>query len=562
MDPISVEFLPDDGARMMWNRPGKFITAAALTFIAAVTPRETMAQSAGTRYLSDTAWTSATNGWGPAEKNMSNGEASAGDGRTITLNGKTYAKGLGVHAGSEVRFNLGGSCSAFTSDLGVDDEVGSNGSVVFQVWGDGLKLYDSGMLYGYSTTQQAKVDITGKSQLSLVVTDAGNGNAFDHADWASAQVTCSGAVQNPGTTPTTVLTQTLRITSADNGKTFSNYRISTTSGDCIEIIGAANVTIENSNIGPCGTNNSKSPSRGVYVHAGSKAINLYDNYIHVENLASGCCDSHNGVFLDTVSGITIQGNVIAYGETNIESSWSNGITVTGNFLLNPRGPFPRGQNFQSGGAGAGNLTIQNNYMLSSVDTNKYLYPEVQEDSVNIGTKTDGYVIQNNYITGGHSGSGCGAISDDGANHGKFLNNILLNTGQCGIGIASGTNQVIGNRVLNTTPVPGAGNTGMGVWAANSPCGPTTVDGNTSTEVRTDGYSSGYWNGGGCNPVSCLNGSTSIDGCNTFDYGAGRTAYNKLRQDAAMTAPPLIPPAPKTCVAKSPYSTQTSLPGCK
>jgi hypothetical protein len=358
----------------------------------------------------------------------------------------------------------------------------------------------------------------------------------------------------------TVLTTTLHITSADNGKTFSNYRISTTSGDCVDISGATNVTIENSNIGPCGTNNSRSPSRGVYVHASSNAINLYDNYIHVENLASGCCDSHNGVFLDTVSGITIQGNVIAYGETNIESSWSNGITVTGNFLLNPRGPFPRGQNFQSGGAGAGNLMIQNNYMLSSVDTSQYMYPEAQEDSINIGRNTDSFVIQNNYITGGHSGSGCGAISDDGANHGTFMNNILLNTGQCGIGIASGSNRVIGNKILNLTPVPTAGNTAIGVWSTRSPCGPTTLDGNISTELKTDGYSSGYWNGGGCDPVSCLDGS-AIRSCNTFDYGSRRTAYALLMADPAVMRPPLIPPEPKKCVAKSPYSTQLSFPGC-
>jgi hypothetical protein len=29
-------------------------------------------------------------------------------------------------------------------DVGVDDEVGVNGSVVFQVWADGAKIFDSG----------------------------------------------------------------------------------------------------------------------------------------------------------------------------------------------------------------------------------------------------------------------------------------------------------------------------------------------------------------------------------------------------------------------------------
>ena len=66
--------------------------------------------------LSDLTPTSATNGWGPYEKNMSNGEAGAGDGRTITLNGTTYAKGLGVHASSDLTFNLNKQYSQFFSD--------------------------------------------------------------------------------------------------------------------------------------------------------------------------------------------------------------------------------------------------------------------------------------------------------------------------------------------------------------------------------------------------------------------------------------------------------------
>ena len=49
-------------------------------------------------YLSNLTWTSAINGWGPAEKDESNGESLSGDGTTITLNGQTYTKGLGVHA--------------------------------------------------------------------------------------------------------------------------------------------------------------------------------------------------------------------------------------------------------------------------------------------------------------------------------------------------------------------------------------------------------------------------------------------------------------------------------
>jgi hypothetical protein len=85
----------------------------------------------GSTYVSDLTWTSATNGWGPVEKDRSNGGLAAGDGRTITLNGTPYAKGLGAHAASDVRYSLGAGCTRFRADVGVDDEVGMNGSVIF-----------------------------------------------------------------------------------------------------------------------------------------------------------------------------------------------------------------------------------------------------------------------------------------------------------------------------------------------------------------------------------------------------------------------------------------------
>src|SRR4029079_7737751 len=43
-------------------------------------------------YLSDLKWESATNGWGPVEKDQNNGSDSANDGTTLKLNGVTYAK--------------------------------------------------------------------------------------------------------------------------------------------------------------------------------------------------------------------------------------------------------------------------------------------------------------------------------------------------------------------------------------------------------------------------------------------------------------------------------------
>jgi NPCBM/NEW2 domain len=139
-------------------------------------------------YVSDFTPTAQTNGWGPYERNRSNGEQGAADGRVITLNGVTYGKGLGCHAASDLRFNLNAQYKTFLTDIGLDDEVGTNGSVIFQIWLDGVKVYDSGVMRGATATKQATLDVTGKRELRLVITNGGDNLNYDHADWANARL--------------------------------------------------------------------------------------------------------------------------------------------------------------------------------------------------------------------------------------------------------------------------------------------------------------------------------------------------------------------------------------
>ena len=138
-------------------------------------------------YVSDLDFTS-TNGFGPLEKDMSNGEDAPNDGKTISLGGTTYTKGLGVHASSEVTVALGGAYKTFLADVGVDDEVEDRGSVVFKVLVDGATMFDSGVMTGSSETKNVSVDVTGKQELKLVVDIGGDDDASDHADWARARL--------------------------------------------------------------------------------------------------------------------------------------------------------------------------------------------------------------------------------------------------------------------------------------------------------------------------------------------------------------------------------------
>jgi NPCBM/NEW2 domain len=150
------------------------------------------------------------NGWGPIEVNMANGDDVNdtsgqyynGHEPPLTLKTGAVAKGLGVHASSSVEFPLGGQCSSFNALVGLDqaylDKAGH--TVNFQVLVDGNVKRESGVLNKDSAPVNLKVDLTGGKVLKLVVTDGGDGNSYDHADWAEAKVACDG-VSNPQPQP-------------------------------------------------------------------------------------------------------------------------------------------------------------------------------------------------------------------------------------------------------------------------------------------------------------------------------------------------------------------------
>ena len=251
--------------------------------------------------------------------------------------------------------------------------------------------------------------------------------------------------------------------------------------------------MRNSNIGPCKLN-------AIRI-TGSSNVTIVDNYIHSEHRPATCCDTNDGVFASNSNRLLIQGNVIAFNESNVELNAATDVDIIGNYLLNPLGPFPQGQPVQSWNGGR-NITVLNNYMRSLTDTNLYPLAADQVDAVNFGF-TSGIRVENNYVTGGKDPSGCGLLSDQGANNAQFLNNTLVRTGQCGIGIANGTDQIVdGNRIFNDTAVSGGGNVALYVWSQypNS-CGPVRVTNNTLYGVKPNGTPSSYWNGGGCGPVT-------------------------------------------------------------
>lgn len=137
-------------------------------------------------YLSDRPWVSASSGWRTVLKDL------AVSGNPLRIDGTAYAKGLGTHANSEIVYDLEPADATFHAVVGIDDvqRTSPNSSVVFQVIADGVVMYDSGLMRAmpYSPPQQIDLDVLGVERLVLKVTDGGNTNNSDHADWGDAKI--------------------------------------------------------------------------------------------------------------------------------------------------------------------------------------------------------------------------------------------------------------------------------------------------------------------------------------------------------------------------------------
>ncbi|WP_051348762.1 glycoside hydrolase family 2 TIM barrel-domain containing protein [Peribacillus kribbensis] len=140
-----------------------------------------------TLYLSDMDWKSATTGWSSIQKDKSV------DGNALTLAAgsgtRVYEKGIGTHANSEIIYDLDGKgFSTFQTFVGLDQETNGSGSIQFQVYLDGASVFDSGKMTKSTPAKLVDLNVKGKSELKLVVTDAGDGNSNDHADWADPKL--------------------------------------------------------------------------------------------------------------------------------------------------------------------------------------------------------------------------------------------------------------------------------------------------------------------------------------------------------------------------------------
>ncbi len=132
----------------------------------------------------------ARQGWGAPGVDRSVG------GKPLRIAGQHFAHGFGTHAPAELDLALKGGAERFTASVGIDDEEGAtlgNGSVEFIVSGDGSVRWRSGIMHGGEAAKRVDLDVRGIATLVLTVSDGGDGNGGDHADWADAVLQVSGA---------------------------------------------------------------------------------------------------------------------------------------------------------------------------------------------------------------------------------------------------------------------------------------------------------------------------------------------------------------------------------
>jgi hypothetical protein len=112
------------------------------------------------------------------------------NGGTLSVAGQTFSKGIGTHAPAKIEYDLEGKYQRFEAEVGVDDAMKDHkeSSIVFQVFADDKKLFDSDIMKINDKVKTVNVALEGVETLTLIVTDAGDGMNCDHAVWGNARL--------------------------------------------------------------------------------------------------------------------------------------------------------------------------------------------------------------------------------------------------------------------------------------------------------------------------------------------------------------------------------------
>lgn len=488
-----------DGTDHSWVSPDNGLTDHDATSV----DLKAQGLNSGNNKLSEQPWTAADNGWGPIERNMSVGEKSSNDGRKMSINGKTYDNGFGAHANSTMKFAIDGQCKRFISDVGMDDEVGNRGTVIFKVYADDVKLFDSGRMTGGDAAKTVNVDVSGRKELKLVVTDAGDNNYFDHANWAGAVLMDCNVAGKPAPTPPA---PTPPSPPPSNNVQYSGPLVITKGGTyrgnwqsldpnvpAVTVSTREPVVIEGSNLRGRGE-----LVRGWFMDLTVRNSNAYGMNPNVAGRHAGRFIAAEEVRNLRVENNYMEGTSGIYVNQYAGSGSGQTIKILRNKVKNIDGRKSDGRGGYNGQRyyvqfaqiakvqGVSGMEIAWNEVInepgkSSLEENINLYSTS-------GTSSSRMQIHDNYIQGAFavdpsdgSYSGGGIMLGDGpvgnmkeaGGYVDVYNNQIVSTSNQGVGIAGGHNhKVFNNRILSSGRLPTgqinkAQNVGIYVWDINN-----------------------------------------------------------------------------------------------
>ncbi|MGZ3944609.1 MAG: right-handed parallel beta-helix repeat-containing protein [Mucilaginibacter sp.] len=149
-----------------------------------------------------------------------------------------------------------------------------------------------------------------------------------------------------------------------------------------------------------------------------------------------------GINISGCKNVRVSGTYLYNVATGVYAVSSQGINVSGNFGLNMKGPYPRGQFVQFDNVtGTGNRINSNKFQ-------NILGQSTPEDAISIyessGTSTDPMQVNSNQIRGGGPSSTGGGImlGDKGGAYIIAEWNTLVDPGQYGMAVSGGTNMTM------------------------------------------------------------------------------------------------------------------------
>jgi hypothetical protein len=180
----------------------------------------------------------------------------------------------------------------------------------------------------------------------------------------------------------------------------------------------------------------------------------------------GWSDNEAGVRFLRSTNVELVDSVVAYADSLIRAEACEGVLIEGCFTYNPRGPFPRGQHFQTwqfDGRRTQDLTIRDHYSLTDFSAAGSL-GVMQEDAMSIGM-ADNVLVEHvlSEMRGAESGSSSGSgLMFEGRTTARVNGFTSIGQANAGFGVSGGS-VVSFDNVLSIVPQSSKANIAGFAW---------------------------------------------------------------------------------------------------